>query len=109
VWTNGTGTTFIMPLGSSDCGAIGAVYSAAVTAVVSKQADGDCFPSFGSGSNCCKKYNKGLKALRTTVLIILKTPYCIGTLLAMILNLILPNEEESEEEEKKETASPKTV
>jgi len=109
VWTNGTGTTFNLPLDSSDCGAVGAVYSAAVTATVSKQDDGDCFPSFGTGSNCCKKYNKGMKALRTTVLIILKTPYCIGTLLAMLLNLILPNEEESEEEKEKEKASPKTV
>lgn len=34
---------------------------------------------------------------RDSLIIIMKTPYCIGTLLALFLHLILPFESESEE------------
>lgn len=36
------------------------------------------------------EFNTGLKSLRQAVLLALKTPYSIGTLIALILNLILP-------------------
>ena len=35
---------------------------------------------------------------RDSLIIILKTPYCIGTLLALVLNLMLPAEDEDAEE-----------
>jgi xanthine/uracil permease len=47
---------------------------------------------------CCLKYNEGAKSVRTTIILILKTPYCIGFLIAMFLNLLLP-EDKSELEE----------
>jgi xanthine/uracil permease len=44
-----------------------------------------CTPLQGSG-------------FRSAILLILKTPYCIGTLLALLLNLILPTEKDDEED-----------
>jgi len=32
--------------------------------------------------NCCKKYNKGMDSLRTSIILILKTPYGIAVLVA---------------------------
>ena len=80
-----------------------------MTATVSKQYDPDCYPSFGNGANCCKEYNDGMKSFRTGVLLIFKNPYCIGTILALILNLILPDEEEGEEEKSVTEARTATI
>jgi NCS2 family nucleobase:cation symporter-2 len=38
-------------------------------------------------------FDKGLKGLRDSVVLFLKTPYCIGTVTALILNLLLPMDE----------------
>jgi len=43
--------------------------------------------------HCCEEYNHNKQMWRTTVLLILQTPYCIGTLVAFFLNLVLPHEE----------------
>jgi len=43
---------------------------------------------------CCFKYDTTKKMGRDTVVLIIKTPYCIGTLIALFLNSILPLEEE---------------
>jgi len=51
-----------------------------------------------TNGKCCLKYNEGKKMWRDSLIIILKTPYCIGTLLALFLNLMLPAEDEDAEE-----------
>ena len=49
--------------------------------------------------NCCKKYNKGMDSLRTSIILILKTPYGIAVIIALVLNLILPHEKEDEDDD----------
>uniref|UniRef100_A0A7S0FP33 Uncharacterized protein n=1 Tax=Pyrodinium bahamense TaxID=73915 RepID=A0A7S0FP33_9DINO len=62
---------------------------------------------------CCAEYDKGAKMLRTAVIMILKTPYCIGVLIAGILNALLPYDKEEEHaepskiSEKDESSDPK--
>mmetsp|Transcript_54216 Transcript_54216/g.172087 ORF Transcript_54216/g.172087 Transcript_54216/m.172087 type:complete len:636 (+) Transcript_54216:123-2030(+) len=72
-------------LGGDMCTALGGVYTAAVTEMVENKSGG------------CLDYDDGIKAWRDTVVLIIKTPYCIGTLLALILNLILPHDKTDEE------------
>jgi len=50
-----------------------------------------------NNGNCCSEYDTNLKMWRTTCLMILKTPYCIGFILAFILNLIIPEDIEDTE------------
>jgi len=54
---------------------------------------------------CCVEYDDNKRMLRTSIILILKTPYCIGTLLALFLNAILPNEKEDKEVEQEAVAS----
>jgi NCS2 family nucleobase:cation symporter-2 len=44
----------------------------------------------------CQDCNEEMRAVRNGILIILATPYCIGTILAMFLNMILPTDPEVE-------------
>merc|ERR1719382_1325417 len=46
---------------------------------------------------CCKCYDEGHRGVRTTIIMMLKTPYCIGFLTALILNLIMPEDMEDDE------------
>jgi len=46
---------------------------------------------------CCAAWNSGAKMLRTTIMMILKTPYGIGFVLAFVLNLILPEDKDEGE------------
>ena len=46
---------------------------------------------------CCGEWNKAAKSLRTAVIVILKTPYCIAPLIALVLHLIIPYDKEEEE------------
>jgi hypothetical protein len=48
------------------------------------------------GGACCSCYDTGSKAFRTAVILMLKTPYCIGFLAAVILNLIMPEDKADE-------------
>ncbi|CAK0844249.1 unnamed protein product [Prorocentrum cordatum] len=45
---------------------------------------------------CCKCYRRELRGVRTAVIMMLKTPYCIGFLAAVILNLIMPEDMDDE-------------
>ena len=45
-----------------------------------------------NNGNCCASYNKSMKSLRTTVLMIFKTPYAIGFIFAFVLNMIIPED-----------------
>lgn len=46
------------------------------------------------------------KILGDTAVIILTTPYCIGTLLAMFFNAVIPYDEDEEPEEEQEPLKP---
>lgn len=52
----------------------------------------------GKNGLCCLEYNAGAKMMRTTLLIILKIPYAIAPIIAMVLNAILPHDTDLEEE-----------
>merc|ERR1712196_267420 len=43
---------------------------------------------------CCLEYDEGKKSARTTAIIMLKTPYCIGFMIALILHLLIPEDKE---------------
>ena len=45
------------------------------------------------------QYDKGADSNRTTAIILLKTPYAIGFVVALFLHLLLPEDKEEEEEE----------
>jgi len=90
--TNTTGAVHSLSLDSASCEGVG-VYTAAVTEMVEiKTCSND-------NGRCCLKYNKAADSLRTSVVLILKTPYCIAVLIALFLNLILPYEKDEEDEE----------
>eukprot|EP00316_Scyphosphaera_apsteinii_P017759 CAMPEP_0119340114 /NCGR_PEP_ID=MMETSP1333-20130426/99682_1 /TAXON_ID=418940 /ORGANISM="Scyphosphaera apsteinii, Strain RCC1455" /LENGTH=193 /DNA_ID=CAMNT_0007351779 /DNA_START=20 /DNA_END=601 /DNA_ORIENTATION=+ len=74
------------------CTSIGGNYTAAVMHKVKVY---DCANKNGL---CCKKYKKAADSVRTAVILILKTPYCIAVLIALLLNLIMPVDKEEEEE-----------
>jgi len=72
------------------------VFSAAYS-THSVAADGLChgvgfFANGVNNGNCCSVYNKSAAAGRKTLLLILKTPYGIGAIIAFVLNLILPED-----------------
>merc|ERR1711991_1136493 len=48
---------------------------------------------------CCSEYDKGADSNRTTAIILLKTLYAIGFVVALFLHLLLPEDKEEEEEE----------
>ena len=52
----------------------------------------------GTNGFCCLEYDESKWLWRESVVLLMKTPYCIGTLLAMLLNLLMPYEEEDDEE-----------
>ncbi|KAG8458803.1 hypothetical protein KFE25_005230 [Diacronema lutheri] len=80
-----SGETF--PASKDVCKAIGGVHSAAKTQLVEEKG---CVNNNGF---CCIAYDTNRKMWRDTVVIIMKTPYCIGTLIALVLNAIMPHEE----------------
>ncbi len=47
---------------------------------------------------CCNHYNKREDSHRTTLIILLKTPYAIGTIAALFLHLLLPEDRVLDEE-----------
>ena len=47
---------------------------------------------------CCSEYDKGADSNRTTAIILLKTPYAIGTIAALFLHLLLPEDRVLDEE-----------
>mmetsp|Transcript_34403 Transcript_34403/g.118591 ORF Transcript_34403/g.118591 Transcript_34403/m.118591 type:complete len:709 (+) Transcript_34403:71-2197(+) len=54
----------------------------------------------GKNGLCCLKYNERMDSFRTAAIIILKTPYCIGFLVALFLHLLLPEDKKDEEDSK---------
>ena len=94
---------------SCTCQAIdGCEYTAAVAATdaVASSCGADVAKIWGvqSGTTNCANWG-GSRSFRDAVIIILKTPMCIGPLLAMILNLILP-ETDLHDDEEEETKKP---
>eukprot|EP00439_Symbiodinium_sp_Y106_P058415 s1164_g8.t1 len=74
-----------------DCTGMGGTYTAPVMATRTVTT------CIGNNGNCCVQYDDSRKMWRDSLIIILKTPYCIGTLLALFLHLLLPFEMEEEE------------
>ena len=89
--TNSTGGVHSIDILPASCAFVGGVYTPAVTAMVETKT---CANNNGL---CCKKYDKGLDSLRTSVVLVMKTPYCIAVIIALLLNLILPVEKEEDE------------
>mmetsp|Transcript_54375 Transcript_54375/g.100428 ORF Transcript_54375/g.100428 Transcript_54375/m.100428 type:complete len:686 (-) Transcript_54375:308-2365(-) len=58
----------------------------------------------GNNGNCCVEINESKRMWRTSIILVLKTPYCIGTVLAVLLNFILPNESQDEKDQAKSEA-----
>lgn len=81
-WTSDD-TTF-----EATCDSLGGNYTAAVTETTNERVK-TCVNNNG---NCCLKYDKGKKSHRTTAILILKTPYCIGFCVALLLHLTLPED-----------------
>ena len=77
--------------GEIDCTGMGGTYTAPVMATRTVTT------CIGNNGNCCVQYDDSKKMWRDSLIIILKTPYCIGTLLALFLHLLLPFEMEEEE------------
>ena len=86
-------------LGSADCALLSGTYTAAVTST--GPSVGKCVNKNGK---CCKKWYAVGKAVRTSLLVILKTPYGIAVFICAILNAILPYDVEEDEEDPKVTA-----
>jgi len=86
-------------LGSADCALLSGTYTAAVTSTAPSV--GKCVNKNGK---CCKKWYAVGKAVRTSLLVILKTPYGIAVFICAILNAILPYDVEEDEEDPKVTA-----
>jgi hypothetical protein len=77
-------------LSKPDCAIVGGTYKAAKTEEVEVKT---CVNANGK---CCLKYNAGAKAIRLSILLLLKTPYGIAVLIAALLNLILPTEKDED-------------
>lgn len=93
-----------------DCNAISGFYEPQITRTRNERVR-DCVDKNGF---CCLKYDKGKKSNRTTAIIILKTPYCIGFCTALLLHLLLPEDklpeaEEVPEEDAGDAVAPKTI
>jgi NCS2 family nucleobase:cation symporter-2 len=70
--------------------------------------DGYCHTSgpFGQNNgNCCAVYDEGAKMWRKLILMILKTPYGIGFVIAFVLNLVIPKDSEEGEDSAKGTSA----
>jgi len=78
-------------LSSADCALVTGTYTAAITQTVTVTT---CTNKNGF---CCLQWNEGAKSVRTSLLVILKTPYGIAVIIAALLNFILPSESEDEE------------
>ena len=74
----------------STCGLINGTWTAAVQSSWFEEVK-TCTNNNGF---CCLEYDKGAKSARTTAIIMLKTPYCIGFMIALILNLLIPEDKE---------------
>eukprot|EP00617_Octactis_speculum_P020968 CAMPEP_0185767660 /NCGR_PEP_ID=MMETSP1174-20130828/45475_1 /TAXON_ID=35687 /ORGANISM="Dictyocha speculum, Strain CCMP1381" /LENGTH=708 /DNA_ID=CAMNT_0028451987 /DNA_START=21 /DNA_END=2147 /DNA_ORIENTATION=- len=72
----------------SACAGIGGNFTESVTSSVEVKT---CASNNGY---CCLEYDETEKSIRTTVIMILKTPYCIGFLIALFLNLLLPEDKD---------------
>ena len=70
------------------CLGINGTFAAAVTTMVEVKS---CTNNNGF---CCLEYDEGAKSNRTTAIIMLKTPYCIGFLIALFLHLMLPEDKD---------------
>jgi len=86
------GTYISRTMSKADCTGAGGTFTPAVTQRVATKT---CANKNGL---CCLKYNKSKKMWRDSLIIIMKTPYCIGTLLALFLHLLLPQESEQTNE-----------
>lgn len=90
-------------MSQADCTGVGGTWTAAVTEM---QETKTCANMNGL---CCLEYDDSKKMWRDTVIIIMKTSYCIGTLVAMFLHFVLPDENEDDEEGKQAMAGEKGV
>jgi NCS2 family nucleobase:cation symporter-2 len=74
------------------CTAMNGTFTAAVPVMFTPKAERAGEACRDMGGACCSCYDKWAKARRTAVILMLKTPYCIGFLAAVILNLIMPED-----------------
>ncbi len=74
------------------CAAVSGVFTPAVT---ESETTRTCANDNG---RCCNHYNKREDSHRTTLIILLKTPYAIGTIAALFLHLLLPEDRVLDEE-----------
>jgi uracil-xanthine permease len=80
---------------AADCTVLGGTFTASSTLETGLY----CSDYFGQNIiRCCGGWNKGLKSLRTAVIVVLKTPYCIAPLIALLLHAIIPYDRAVEEE-----------
>jgi uracil-xanthine permease len=80
---------------AADCTVLGGTFTASSTLETGLY----CSDNFGQNIiRCCGGWNKGLKSLRTAVIVVLKTPYCIAPLIALLLHAIIPYDRAVEEE-----------
>lgn len=80
-------------LSTADCTTLGGTFTASSSTT-------QAFPYCSNNNGfCCTKWKKGDKNLRTAVMFMLKTPYCIGTIIAAILNAILPKDAPDDEDD----------
>mmetsp|Transcript_20087 Transcript_20087/g.80139 ORF Transcript_20087/g.80139 Transcript_20087/m.80139 type:complete len:705 (+) Transcript_20087:131-2245(+) len=76
-----------------DCAALSGDFTVAAIETRNERVT-DCVDRNGF---CCLKYDKGKKSNRTTAIIILKTPFCLGFCTALILHLLLPEDKTDED------------
>ena len=77
---------------ATTCAAVSGVFTPAVT---ESETTRTCANDNG---RCCNHYNKREDSHRTTLIILLKTPYAIGTIAALFLHLLLPEDRVIDEE-----------
>jgi len=82
-------------LDAADCALLGGTYTAAVTA---SQEIKTCANSNGF---CCLVWDDTSRAVRLSLLIIIKTPYGVAVLVAALLNALLPFETDGDDEDVK--------
>ena len=92
-----------MSIGLADCTLVSGAYTAAVTKT--QEATG-CVNKNGK---CCKEWYPVAKAVRTSLLVILKTPYGIALFICLFLDLILPYDKDETDEEDGVTTKEGTV
>jgi NCS2 family nucleobase:cation symporter-2 len=102
-------------MSADDCALMGGTYTAAVTEMVEQSKDPHnpgsdkkkpyCVTTNGK---CCAEWDKGAKSVRTSLILILKSPYGIAVLIAALLNALIPFEKDEDEDEE-EASKPKDV